>query len=322
MLVLLTKGDRLSVKEKEKKLANINENIVEIENRYGYSMKMVEWSNEQPLHNQEKNLLAAASKLSGFDPTAALQAEEKKIDAEVEKQYEAKENITIVKHDEKMDLEEFRVDREVEENIPLQCDEVAENIIPAVINTCQIEVEKIVYFEGHITAEPPGVGRTLVSGLLKVGGLIGTNYIATEIIGRQTRTQTQHLVFEDPVLAVTFNKSPNDIYLLDKLDYTIDSNDRRQVTVTANFSWGGGVILSWDFDLTVTATVEHTTVVKAGYIDKIVVSKQRIEKVTKTVTDIDKRMIVVEDAYEERLYKRTKEEIRKAIIDDLIIKMT
>ena len=322
MIALLTKGDRLSPSEKENKLSNIKANLSEIENRQGYTMEVVEWSNRQPLPNQEEKLLAAISKLRGFDPTAALQAEAKKIDDEVEKLYQAKENINIVKHEAKMELQEFKVDREVEENIPMQCDEVVENIIPALKETRPMEVEQVIHFEGQFGPGGNTAGGGLLRGITRIGGIVGTNYLVAGLVGRNKITQTENVEFTGKVLNVTFNKTADDIFLLDKLHHQISATNPKCVIVIAEFSWGGGVVLTWDFDLTVTATIEREVVVKEAYTKKIIVPKQRIEKVKKTVTDIDKRLVPIADAYEEKLYKRTKEEIRKSIIDDRILQMT
>lgn len=322
MIALLTKGDRLTAEEKKHKLDNIKANLSEIENKQGYTMKMVEWSNQQPLLDQEKKLLIAISKLPGFDPTTALQAEAKKIDDAVEKLYEAKENINIVMHEAKMELQEFKVNREVEENIPIQCDEVTEDVIPAEIETNTVQVEKTIHFEGQFGPGGNSIGGSLYRSIARVGGIVGTNYAITAFTGRETKTQTEEVEFTDKVLNVTFDKTPNDIFLLDKLDYEIRAGNPKRVIVTADFSWGGGVVLTWDFDLKVTATTEHTIIVKEAYKKKLVVPKQRIETVKKTVTDIDKQLVVIADAYEEKLYKRTKEEIRQSIIDDQILKMT
>ena len=322
MIALLTKGDKLTPSEKENKLANIKANLVDIENRQGYKMETVEWSNQQPLPGQEEKLSAAISKLQGFDPKAALQAEAKKIDDAVAKLYEAKENINIVKHAAKMELKEFKVTREVEENVPIQCDEVVENIIPAEKETSTMKVEKTVHFQGQFGPGGESVGGSLYRGIARVGGILGTNYAVMAFAGRDTKTQTNVVEFTDKVLSVTFDKTADDIFLLDKLDYQIKADNPKSVIVTAVFSWGGGVVLTWDFDVKVTATIEHETLVKEAYKKKIVIPKQRIEKVKKTVTDIDKRLVPIADAYEEKLYKRTKEEIRKSIIDDQILKMT
>lgn len=40
------------------------------------------------------------------------------------------------------------------------------------------------------------------------------------------------------------------------------------------------------------------------------------------VTDIDKRLVTVADAWEEKIYKRTREEIEKSIIHARILRMT
>ncbi|CAF1452371.1 unnamed protein product [Adineta steineri] len=322
MIALLTKGDRLSPNEKEKKLANIKASLLEIENKKGYTMEIVEWSNEHPLPNQEEKLSDAIEKLDGFDPMEALEAQEKEIEDEVEKLYNAKENITIIKHAAKQDLEEFKVDREVEENLVVQCDEVVEKVIPVQKETRTLEIRKMIHFNGEFGPDSNDELGGAKHGFTRLGGIIGTNYLVCGLTGREEKTQTKQVEFPGKVISVRFDKSADDVHLLDELNYTIDPSPMGYVTVTAKFSWGGSVVMTWDFDLKVTATVEDTVVVKEEYRDKIVVPKQRIEAMKKIVTDIDKRMVEVAPAYEQKIYKRTKEEIKKSIIDDQILRMT
>jgi hypothetical protein len=138
----------------------------------------------------------------------------------------------------------------------------------------------------------------------------------------QFKEDKKELQFDGKVMSVRFDKSPDDIYLLDDLTYTIDPDDPRRVQVMAKFSWGGAVVLTWDFDLQVMATVESIILVREEYKEKFVVSKQRIETVRRTVTDVDKRMVEVVPALEEKIYKRTKDQIRKSLTDELILSMT
>ncbi|CAF1143002.1 unnamed protein product [Adineta steineri] len=80
--------------------------------------------------------------------------------------------------------------------------------------------------------------------------------------------------------------------------------------------------MSWDFDLKVTATLEQTVVTRPEYTNKIVIPKQRIEKIIKNVTDTEQKLIIVKEAYEEKIYKRTKEEIKKSLIQERINKLS
>jgi GTP-binding protein EngB required for normal cell division len=187
MIVLLTNGDRLSKDAKEKKLANIKKNIIDIEEKKGYSMGIVEWSNVEPLPNQEKNLLFAISKLPGFDPGEVLQGEAKKIEDEVEKRYEEEDNITIINHAAKTELQEFKIDRVVEDIVPLQWDEVEERIIPAQKETRHVEFHKMVHFQGAFINESQGIDGALSRGFIRIGGVLGSNYVVTAIQGRQER---------------------------------------------------------------------------------------------------------------------------------------
>lgn len=322
MIVLLTKSDRLSSDERQRKFENIKANIAEIENKKGYTMEIVEWSNANPLLDQEKKLLTTISKLPGFNPTQALQTELKKIENEVEKQYQAQENITVVKHAAQQELKEFKKDRIVEEFVPVRCDEVIEKNIPAQKEIRQIEVRQTTHFQGELFCQGDSAAAGIMRGLGRIGGIVGTNYLLTGFTGRDTKVQTKRLQFDGKVISVKLSKTADDVVLLDALGYTIDSQDPRCVTVTAKFSWGGGVVMTWDFDLEVTATVEQNVVLKDSYTDKVVVAKERIETKTKTITDVDKQLIEVAPAREEKIYKKTKDEIRKSIIHERILKMT
>lgn len=320
-LILLTKGDELAPSAKEKRIIKIKENLSDLENNYNWSMETVEWSNEDPSSDQESKLYDVISKCSGFDATAVLKEEERKIDEEVEKQYEATENINIVKHEEKMELQEFKVDQEVEENLVVQCDEVRETYIPAQKSRNRYPVTKTIHFTGQMIGSN-NFGGALARGAAGLGGVIGSNYIVCGLAGRQTKKQIKKVEFEEKVISVLFDKDADDVHLLDKLFYQISTDNPKLVTVVAEFSWGGSPQTTWDFDLSVTAVLEREYTVRDAYKETKIIPKQRVETIKKVVTNIDKRMVKVADAYEEKLYKRTKEDIKKSIIDNRIFKMT
>lgn len=319
-IVLLTKGDRLDEDEKYQSLHQIKMDLLQLKNDIGWSMEFIEWSNKTHLINQEKKLFDAVSQMSGFDPKRILQDLENEINAEAQRQYESADNIYIVNHDAKQELKESKVNRQVEDFVTIDCSETTEKIIPEENEEYQFISEKIVHFKGHITQEG-GFLSTIGNSLVRLNSLIGVNKLMTSFVGDQIRTETKTVEFDDPVVSVTLDKMSGDDYLRNELSWKYADNDTKKVVITAKFTWGGGVILTWDFDLKVIATLRRTIVKKAAHKDIIVVPKQKVEKVIKNVTDIDKQLVTVKEAYQEKVYKLSIDDIKKSIINRRITKL-
>ncbi|CAF4284496.1 unnamed protein product [Rotaria sp. Silwood2] len=240
-LVLLTQSDKLS--------------------DYGWSMEVVEWSNVEPFPEQDKSLLDAISHLLGFDAKLILEQEEKNIDEKVEQLFESEENILWVNHNAQMELREYNVDRLQEEYVVVTYEKEVSEIVPARTVKTESIAEKTVHFEEYISDYATDAAKSFMNTFGRVSGVLGINHLVVQYAGTVTRTQTKELEFHHPVLHVRFNKSPDDVHLLDRLDYEINSSDRTKVTVYAYFSWGGSPILEWDFYMTVIATIELIVVV-------------------------------------------------------------
>ncbi|CAF0960839.1 unnamed protein product [Adineta steineri] len=326
-IVILTKGDLFKkVEEKEKKIENIRNSLKELQAKHGWPIiQVIEWSNEkeESLPDQEQKLYNAIKQLDGFNLKTVLQEVENEIDLEVQKFYDSPDNIITVKHDAKQELQDFKIYRQVEDHIAINCDRIEDITVPAQTEVRTLTAEKLVHFSRHIAGpDMEGFGNTLFKAIAPVGGILGTNYLISALTGRDYVTQTKDLQFDHKVTNITFDKTSADIRLLDRLNYTIDPQDQRQVKVSAEFSWGGSPVMSWDFDLKVTATLEQTVVTRPEYTNKIVIPKQRIEKIIKNVTDTEQKLIIVKEAYEEKIYKRTKEEIKKSLIQERINKLS
>ena len=65
-IVLLTKSDELTSKARKIKLSKIQDEIARLQRKGLWNLEMIEWSNEEPLVDQEENLFAATSKLPSF----------------------------------------------------------------------------------------------------------------------------------------------------------------------------------------------------------------------------------------------------------------
>jgi GTP-binding protein EngB required for normal cell division len=313
-LVLLTKCDRFpDLEERQRKLANIKGSLSRLEDRYGWSMQMIEWSNKNPLPNQEKQLIDAISRLPGFDPKSILLQEEKKIDAAAKELYESNENIEMVHHDAGKELRDYTVDREVEDCIAVDRSDIVDNIIPAQTEVRQVTGEKVLHLTGHFGEAEKGIWNACKNGLLRTGALVaGPVMLATG--NRSYQTQKSNVEFEYPVLRIRFDKNENDIFLLDRVSYKINQSNPKIVEVEAEFSWGGGQVLSWDFNLKVTADMEHTVVLKEQHTEKIVVKNQEVKKVKKTITETKQKLEEVKEAWDEKIYKRTLKDIRQDLI--------
>ncbi|CAF3879567.1 unnamed protein product [Adineta steineri] len=321
-IVILTKGDELKLEKKQTKIENIRKNLSELVANYGWpAMQMIEWSNTQSLPNQEEKLYNAIQQLKGFNLKTVLKEVENEIDLEVQKLYDSPDNIITVKHDAKQELEEFKIDREVEDYITINCDQIADFTVPAQIEVKNLTADKFVHFSGHVADETGMIGRGAMNVFGTIGGLIGTNYIITALGGKEYSTQTEELKFDHKVSSITFGEIPK-VRLLDRLDYTINPSDQSRVKISAYFSWGGSAVLRWDFRVKVTATLEQTFVIKPEHTTKIVSAQQRIEKVIKNVTDIEQKLITVQEAYEEKKYIRGKDEIKKSLIQERINKLS
>ncbi|CAF3697508.1 unnamed protein product, partial [Adineta steineri] len=258
-----------------------------------------------------------------FNLKKVLEKVENEIDFEVQKRYNSPDNIIIIKHDAKQELKENKIKRDVVDYIVINCDETKDIIVPAQFEVRTLTADKLVHFSRHVAGpDMGGVEKTVLNIFGAVGGIIGTNYLFSALKGRDYITQSEELQFDHKVTSITFDKSPDDIRLLDKLTYHIDPQDQRRVKVFAEFSWGGSPVMSWDFDLKVTAKLEQTVVTRPEYKDTIVIPKQRIEERKKKVTDTEQKLVTVKEAYEEKMHKRTKEEIRKSLIQERINKLS
>ncbi|CAF1471162.1 unnamed protein product [Adineta steineri] len=324
-IVILTKGDRLVPEEKEQKIESIRKSLSELVANYGWpAMQIIEWSNKKgkALPNQEDKLYNAIQQLNGFNLKTVLKEVEKEIELKVQDLYDSPDNIITLKHAAKQELKEFQTDRQVEDHIVINCDRIEYVTVPAQTEERTSIAVKLVHFSGHIADEAGDVGKTFMNIFGTVGGILGTNYIVSALTGRDYFTETKDLQFDHKVTSITFDKTPADIRLLDRLDYTIDPTDQRRVKVSAYLSWGGSPVLSWDFDMRVTATLKQTVVTREEYKNKVVIPQQRIEKIIKTVTDTEQRLVTVKEAYEEKIHKRTKEEIKKLLIQERINKLS
>ena len=318
-IVLATKGDRLDEDEKNDSLNRIKEDLLYLRNDIGWSMEVIEWSNKTPLIKQEEKLFESISKMSGFDPKRILKDLENEINAEAQRQYESADNIYIVNHEAKQELKETKVNREVEDFVTVDCSQTVEKMIPDELEEQLFTSEKIVHFKGHMTKEG-GFLYTIANTGVRINSILGINKAVASIVGDQIKTETKTVEFSDTIVSVTFDKTPEDIHLLEELSWSNVNNNT--VQITAKFSWGGSVVLTWDFDLKVIATLRRTVVKRAGYKDIIVVPKQKVEKVIKTVTDIDKQLVTVQEAYQEKVHKRSFDDIKKSIISGKIMKLT
>ena len=318
-IVLATKGDRLDEDEKNDSLNRIKEDLLYLRNDIGWSMEVIEWSNKTPLIKQEEKLFESISKMSGFDPKRILKDLENEINAEAQRQYESADNIYIVNHEAKQELKETKVNREVEDFVTVDCSQTVEKTIPDELEEQLFTSEKIVHFKGHITEEG-GFLYTIANTGVRINSILGINKAVTSIVGDRIKTETKTVEFNDTIVSVTFDKTPDDIHLLQELSWSYVNNNT--VQITAKFSWSGSVVLTWDFDLKVIATLRRTVVKRAGYKDFIVVPKQKVEKVIKTVTDIDKQLVTVQEAYQEKVHKRSLDDIKKSIISGKIMKLT
>lgn len=321
-LVLVTKGDRLEKEEKNNALKAIEKSLSGLNNNIGWSMKMIQWSNKVPLLQQENNLFDAMAKMSGFDPKHALQVLEEQINDEVKRRYESSENIQLVHHDAKQELTKTKTDRQVENVVTVDCSTTKIDTIPAEIEQRQYTSEKVVHFKGHIQGEG-GIKNGLFNGLIRTISTTGIVKVVSWTVGEREEKKGEDLLeFPDPVVSIKMDRSSEEIHLLDSLTWEYASNDKKKVKIIGNFSWGGSVVMSWDFDVRVTATLQGTTVKKEAYTKTVVVPQTRVEKVMTTVRDIDKKLVTVKEAYEEKIYKKTKEEIKKLLIQERIVKMT
>ncbi|CAF0733787.1 unnamed protein product [Adineta steineri] len=282
-------------------------------------MQIIEWSNkkEKALPHQEDKLYNAIRQLRGFNLKTVLKEVEKEIELKVQDLYDSPDNIITLKHAAKQELKEFQTDRQVEDHIVINCDRIEYVTVPAQTEVRTSIAVKLVHFSGHIVGDDPG-SQAFMNFFGPIGGILGSNYIVSAMKGRDYYTETEDLQFDHKVTSITFDKTPADIRLLDRLDYTIDSTDPRRVKVFAYLSWGGSPVVSWDFHMGVTATLEQTVVTREEYKDKVVIPQQRIEKIIKTVTDTEQRLVTVKEAYEEKIHKRTKEEIKKLLIQERI----
>ncbi|CAF0985240.1 unnamed protein product [Adineta steineri] len=323
-IVILTKGDELILEKKEKKIENIRKNLLELVANHGWpAIQIIEWSNEKPLPNQEEKLLNAIEQLKGFNLKTVLQEVEDEINLEVQELYDSLDNIIIVKHDAKQELKEFKIDRQVEENIVINCDRVEYVTVPAETQKRTLTAEKSVHFKGHVAgSDLEDAEETFLNICGALGGIAGTTFIAAEMTGRQYFTRTKELQFDHKVTNITFDKTPDDIHLLDRLNYTIDPEDQRRVKIFAYFSWGGSPVVSWDFHMRVTATLEQTFITRPEYKNKIIVPHQEVKKVMKNVTDFKQELITVKEPYEEKKYIRNKEQIKKSLIQERINKLS
>ncbi|CAF2879821.1 unnamed protein product [Rotaria sp. Silwood2] len=314
-LILLTKGDSLSASAKEKKLQNIKKCIANLDHMHGWRMEMIEWSNVKALPDQEKLLFAVISRLPGFNPKATLKEEEDKIKAEAQSQYESRENIENIQHEAKQELKDTTVTRKETIPIAVHADESVKNEVPAEVERTTYSAQRQIQFKGHILEEE-GILNKVGNGIVRVASPVLSVVCAVAGIKNQ-KTQSIEVMFDDPVVSVELKESSKP-HLMQRLDYKIDASNRQKVIVYAYFSHAGGPILTWDFNVTVTGNLERTHVIKEAHTTTTVLQRQKIEMVEKDVVIPSQKLEVVREAYEQKLYKRTFEEIRQSIIDKRI----